>query len=485
MNASSGKRVRRTNTCKVVILAGGEGVRLRPLTFTRPKSLIPLGRKPVIEHLITQLSRSGFTDFVLTVNYLKEQIMYYIGSGSRFNIKVEYAVEPEGIFLGTAGGVKLAGHSLNNTFLVIQGDAYTDIDLKKALSFHRQYKADATIILKESPEPWLYGSVVRDADGKITEFQEKPQRGEAKSNLVSTGIYCLEPDVLDFIVHGECDFAKNVFPRLLSEEKRVLGFVAEGFWVDVGNLRGYLEGTRQVLETPPRNSGSSQFHVSIGKNVAIDATVNVKDPVLIEDRVSIAKNCQIGPYAVLKEGVKVGAGSTVENAVIFEGADLGSLCKIGGSILGEWASLADRVTVDGSVIGPGSILEESVQIRNGSRVWPGIRVNSNTSVEGTLTLPTDRPFFFHTDVCKYIGVTASTISEMADILEKVDITAIEFHLYRRDFERWIRDVFHANILAERIAALREDYLRGEYLRGQMVSLVREWIERSTEHDRWR
>jgi NDP-sugar pyrophosphorylase family protein len=296
---------RRRLSSPIVILAGGEGTRLRPLTLTRPKSMIPLGKSPVIDHLISRISESGFNKFIVTVNYEKEQVMNYLGNGDRFGVKINYAVEPEGIFLGTAGSVKIVDHLLKETFMIVQGDAFTTINLKNALDFHKNSNADVTLILKEVPNPWLYGTVVIDNEGLIKEFQEKPQKGQELSNLISTGIYCLEPEVLDFITPGECDFAKNVFPNLLNEGKKLLGYAGQGFWADIGSLEGYLDGARQVLETHILSQKSDAIESMIGRKVTMGERVILRQPVLIEDKVTINKNCQIGPHVVLKEEVQV------------------------------------------------------------------------------------------------------------------------------------------------------------------------------------
>ncbi|MFH0897711.1 MAG: sugar phosphate nucleotidyltransferase [Candidatus Bathyarchaeota archaeon] len=381
----------------------------------------------------------------------------------------------------------LASHLLKETFLVLQGDAFTTIDLAGALDFHRRSRADATIILKEVSDPWLYGVVLCNSEGDITSFQEKPQKGEELSNLASTGMYCLEPEVLDLVTPWECDFAKNVFPRLLSEGKRLFGFIAKGNWVDIGSLKGYLEGTRQVLEARIKEQRNNiPEGVLTVKKVTIDGTIVIREPVLIDDDVSLAKYCQIGPYVVLKNGVKVGEKTVLENAVVLENSALGSSCRILESIIGERAALANNIFVDGSIIGPGSLLEDLVQTKSGSRVWPGIRVKTNTSVEGTLVLPMDKPFYFHLDVGKFTGVTASTIIDLITTLQTVPIESVEFHLYRRDFERWIRDVFQANMLTEEISVLRKEDLRGEELRRRLVKTIKSWYEYSIELDlhRW-
>lgn len=195
------------------------------------------------------------------------------------------------------------------------------------------------------------------------------------------------------------------------------------------------------------------------------------------------KDSQIGPCTVLKNGVKVGEKTVIENAAILENATLGSSCRIRESIVGERASLANNILVDESIIGPGSIWEESTQAKNGSRVWPGVRVASNTSVEGILVLPADRPFYFHSDIGKYTGVTASTIIELMNKLQTVAMESVEFHLYRRDFERWIRDVFQDITLAERMSSLRKEGLKGEELRKRLIAAIKDWYEYSIEPDR--
>lgn len=479
MNKNSSTTARRVGkkveSCKVVILAGGEGTRLYPLTLIHPKAMLPLGSSPVMENLIKHMKKSGFTDFIITVNYLKDQFMHYIDKGYRLGVKVEYAIEPEGVFLGTAGSVKLASDLLNQTFIVLQGDTFTTIDVRKALDFHRQVKADATIILKEVTDPWNYGTAVCNSDGRITAFQEKPQKGEELSNLVSTGMYCLEPDVLDFVSSGEVDFAKNVFPRILDEGKRLFGFIGKGFWTDIGSLKGYLEGTKYVLETHVVPSELRRKNTLIGNNLFTDESIKIKQPVLIENNVTISKECQIGPYVVLQKGVNVDENSVIENTTVLKGSNVGAFCQIRKSIIGEQACLKDKVVVESSIIGPGSIIEESAQVKNGGRVWPGIKITPNTIVDGTLVLPSDKPFLFHADIGKYIGTTANNIEDLLNILQNVDIESIKFHLYRGDLERWIRDVFKTDLLADRIYNLRKEELVGEQIRKKMIDLIRDWL----------
>ena len=468
---------------KVVILAGGEGVRLCPLTLTRPKPMMWLGKDTVIQHLMRLLSEAGFVNIIITVNYLKEQVMHFLGDGSRYGVRIEYVVEPEGIFLGTAGGLKLASHKLSDNFIVMQGDSFTNIDIGEALRFHRRLKSDATVVLKEVEDPWNYGVVECDLEGRITGFQEKPCKGEERSKLISTGIYCLEPEILDYISSGESDFAKNIFPRLLNDGERILGFVGHGFWSDIGSLKGYLEGTRQVLECPAHQENSyEQVGVLSGKNVTINEPVTLMSPVLLEKGAAIGRGSRIGPIAVVKTNSKIGENCKIENAAIFEDVAIGHSCTIRNSVIGEHAVLADNIVVEDSVVGPGSFLNEGVRLGKGSRIWPSIVVGPKVTVDGALTLPTDKPFYFYSDFGEYTGIIASNISDMAGKLETVELKSIELHLYHRDFERWIRDVFQANNLAAKLSELRKLGIRGEESRQQLIKVIRDWLEYSTDKD---
>lgn len=470
-----------------MILAGGEGTRLRPLTLTRPKPMLPLGSRPVIDYLVSHLSKTGFDEIFITLNYLKEQMMHYLGDGSRFGVKINYCVEPEGLFLGTAGSVKMISHLLDETFLVVQGDAYTEMELDKVVSFHREYGGVATIVLKKVSDPWLYGVAVTDKTCKVMDFQEKPAPDQCASNRISTGIYVLEPEVLDFVSIGCCDFAKDVFPRILKGGKKMFGCECEGFWVDVGSLEGYLQGVGRVLERlEDRVGGMVEAEVKgkvwIGQNTSVDRTAHILEPSLIEDSVVVGKDVRIGPHALLKVGSKVEGGTIIERSALFEGVSVGANGVVQASVVGEKASLGSDVIVSKSVVGQGSVLGDRVRLNPSSRVWPNVVVEANTIVEGVLLLPYDKPFYFYTDIGRYTGMLASSISSLIEAFEKVEVQSLEFHLYRRDFERWIRDVIQTPELAEKIADLRKEGLKGEMLRQRLIRAVKEWGRCTMEAD---
>ena len=462
---------------KAVVLAGGEGTRLRPLTLTRPKSMLPLGPAPVIEHLIKHLAKCGFGEVILTVGYLSDQVRSYLGDGSKLGVKIHYSVEPEDLLLGTAGSVKMLSHLLYERFLVVQGDTYTEIDLSEAVKAHIKCGADATIVVRSVSNPWLFGTVEHDSDGFITGFQEKPRPEECRSNKVSTGIYVLEPEVLDFITQHPCDFAKNVFPKMLASRKRLLAYEGEGYWVDVGSREGYLEAQKRILRKHMEETDTSIWMLGeahIGREARLEA------PLLIGSGVRVEDGSTVGPYASVLSGSRIAGNATVVSSTLFEDVSVGSGSKILESIVGEKASVGEEATVEESIIGQAAHVKRGVRIRAGCRIWPNVVVEEGEEVKGTVLFTHEKPFYFFTDYGRYTGILASSITSFLEAVTVVEAKSLEFHLYRRDFERWIRDVIQAPLLAEEVAALRKQMLRGEELRAGLVKIVKAWLRYVTE-----
>jgi mannose-1-phosphate guanylyltransferase/phosphomannomutase len=373
----------------------------------------------------------------------------------------------------------MISHLLDETFLVVQGDAYTEMELDKVVSSHREYGGVATIVLKKVSDPWLYGVAVTDKTYRVMDFQEKPAPDQCASNRISTGIYVLEPEVLDFVSTGTCDFAKDVFPRILRVGKKMFGCECKGFWVDVGSLEGYLQGIGRVLERLEDCAGSMveakvEGKVWIGQNTSVDRTAHIFGPSLIEDSVVLGKDVHIGPCALLKAGSRVEGGTIIERSALFEGVSVGANGVVRASVLGEKAVLGSGVIANKSVVGQGSVLKDGVRLNPGSKVWPNVIVEDNTIVKGVLLLPYDKPFYFYTDIGRYTGILATSISGLIESFAKVEVQSLEFHLYRRDFERWIRDVIQTPELAEKIADLRKEGLKGEVLRQRLIKAVEEW-----------
>jgi mannose-1-phosphate guanylyltransferase/phosphomannomutase len=234
------------SSIKGVIMSGGVGTRLRPLTCHLPKPMVPIFNKPVMEYGINLLKKYGINDIAVTLCYLPKIITDYFGDGSEFNVNINYYIEDRP--LGTGGSVKNAHEFFDNTIVVISGDAFTNIDLGKAHNFHKEKGSKATLILSREPVPLEYGVVITDDNGKIIRFLEKPSWGEVFSDTINTGIYILEPEVLDYYKQGEnFDFSKDLFPRLLRDNVPMYGYITEEYWCDVGDLNTYIETHVDVL----------------------------------------------------------------------------------------------------------------------------------------------------------------------------------------------------------------------------------------------
>ncbi|HOL18079.1 MAG TPA: NDP-sugar synthase, partial [Bacillota bacterium] len=283
---------------KAVIMAGGEGSRLRPLTCDKPKPMVPVMNRPLMEYTVELLRLHGLRDIAVTLQYLPEQIKEHFGSGDSFGVNLHYFVEEEP--LGTAGSVKNAASFLDETFIVISGDALTDFDLNEALYFHRARGAMATLVLKAVDNPLEYGVVMIDPDGRINRFLEKPGWGEVFSDTVNTGIYILEPEVLSLVEPGKMvDFSKDIFPRLLAQKEPLFGCVLDGFWCDVGDIREYLRAHRQVLEGKVclRLNATEQE-----RGIWLEEGVQLHPRAILQPPVYLGSGCSIGAGAQVKDG---------------------------------------------------------------------------------------------------------------------------------------------------------------------------------------
>ncbi|MZP31426.1 NTP transferase domain-containing protein [Heliobacterium undosum] len=222
---------------KAVIMAGGLGTRLRPLTDNMPKPMVPIHGRPAMEYAVMLLKRHGITDIAVTLCYHPKMIMNYFGDGSRFGVHFEYFIEKEP--LGTAGSVKQAQEFLDETFLAISGDGITDIHLGKIINFHQKKQAKVTMALTWVEDPTQFGIVITDEDGRIRRFIEKPKPEQVFTNTINAGIYVIEPDVFTYIPDGFYDFSKQLFPSLMSENLPFYGVQAKGYWKDIGTIEQY------------------------------------------------------------------------------------------------------------------------------------------------------------------------------------------------------------------------------------------------------
>ena len=354
---------------KALVLAGGFGTRLRPLSCTRPKLLLPVANQPVIDWTLRSLAEHGVDTVVLAVNYMAEAMVRYLGP-TKFNLGILYSREERP--LGTGGPIRKAESFLRDgdPFFVLNGDVISDIDYSRLLEFHEEAGGLATIALYEVPDPSRYGAVELDGKGRVRRFVEKPRPGEAPSNLVNAGIYVLDPKVIDYIPEGRAVSTETeVFPRL-AKEGQLYGFEFRGLWVDIGVPEDYLRANALLLE---RENG-----VKIGEGVEVDPSAEILPPSIIGEGVKIGGRSVIGPNCAVADHVEIGVGCRVENSIIFSGAVIGDFTSVKGAIIGENAMLERWVKIEeGAIIGDHATICDEVTLTRGVSVCPSKRVEES------------------------------------------------------------------------------------------------------------
>ena len=368
-------------------MAGGEGTRLRPLTSNTPKPMMPLANEPMMEHIVRLLKRHGFDEIVVTLAFLPNAIRNYFGDGSEFGVRMVYATEDSP--LGTAGSVANARAELTEPFLVISGDVLTDIDLTAIVKYHEEKGAMATIALKAMENPLEFGIVITNEDGSIQRFLEKPTWGQVFSDTINTGIYVLEPEIFDYIADGEVvDFSSDVFPRLLEDGRPLFGFIADGFWEDVGTLDAYRSAHQDVLdgkvelELPGFGLGEG-IYLGEGSEVSPDARVD--GPVIIGDYCKVEPGAEIRAYTVLGNNVFVGTDAYVERAVIHDNAYLGSGARARGCVVGRNTDVRSGARIEeGVVIGDECLVGEHAVINPDVKVYPFKTIEAGAVINSSI-----------------------------------------------------------------------------------------------------
>jgi mannose-1-phosphate guanylyltransferase/phosphomannomutase len=373
---------------KAVVMAGGEGSRLRPLTLQRPKPLVPVVNKPVMQHILELLKRHGIYDIVVTLHYLADEIEAYFGDGSDFGVNLTYTIEETP--LGTAGSVKKAHDLLaDDTFLIISGDALTDIDLTAFIQYHRQKEAEATLCLVRVESPLEYGVVITDAQGRIRRFLEKPEWSEVFSDTVNTGIYCLEPSVLDYMEPEKIyDWSGDIYPRMLQERKPLFGYQATGYWCDIGNLAQYRQAQADALsgrvevEIPGQRQGRDLIWIGAGTEVAAD--VKIQEPAVIGANCRVKKGAVIEEFSVVGDNCIVGVDSRVIGGTVFNGTYMGDGTRARACIIGENCILSRGTDVEeGAVVGDRAHLHQNSSVATRVKIWPDKIVEAGAVVTST------------------------------------------------------------------------------------------------------
>jgi len=372
---------------KAVIMAGGKGTRLRPLTSDTPKPMVPLLNRPCMEYTIDLLKRHGITEIAVTLQFLPDAIRNEFGDGSRYGVSLVYFEETTP--LGTAGSVKNCADFLDGRFIVISGDTLTDIDLTAAIAFHEQKQALATLILTQVETPLEFGVVMTDESGRIIRFLEKPTWAEVFSDTVNTGIYVCEPEVLSSIEENrEVDFSKEVFPLFLREGKPMYGYAAAGYWSDIGSLAVYRQAQFDMLEGKVRLEIKAQEiapRIFLESHVRIDSSVRLEGPVYIGENVHLQAGASIGPYSVLGTNAVVATGTNLSRAIVWENTLIGKKTEMTGATICRNVQIAESVLVgEGAVIGDNCHLGAKSVVKAGVKIWPDKEVGESATVSTSL-----------------------------------------------------------------------------------------------------
>ncbi|MGM0410163.1 MAG: sugar phosphate nucleotidyltransferase [Bacillota bacterium] len=372
---------------KAVIMAGGSGTRLRPLTCDLPKPMVPILNIPVMEHIINHLKRSGIEDIAVTTYYLPQKIKNYFANGEKWGVNLHYFQEDEP--LGTAGSVQNAAEFLDQSFIVISGDAISDYNLNKAINFHKEMKAEATLLLAKVKVPLDYGIVIIDEKNKIKAFVEKPNWSQVFSDTVNTGIYILEPKVFDYYKKGiKYDFSKDLFPLMLKAGKALYGLPLEGYWNDIGSISDYYKTNKDFL------LGKINLDINQGREVA--KGIFLEDGVKIANSAKIKAPTYIGKNTKIAKGVKINSSIIGSNSVIKENTSIkNSLfwsnniisknAEIRSSLIAKGVKVEEGVRIyDQSIIGEFVKIAKNTTIHSGVKIWPNKIIGENSELRQSI-----------------------------------------------------------------------------------------------------
>ncbi len=369
---------------KAVVMAGGEGTRLRPLTSNQPKPMVPIVGRPCMEHVLELLKLHGFDDVIVTLAFMPQAIRTYFGAGEAQGVSLRYSVEESPA--GTAGSVRLAAEELDDTFLVISADALCDVDLGALVRFHEERGASVTVGLKSVENPLEFGLVVTDGEGRIERFLEKPSWGQVFSDTINTGIYVLEPEVLRHVPEGRpFDFAHQLFPLLLEMGRPLYGLALDGYWLDIGSIDQYRQANFDALDERVKLTIPGvrlRGNTWLGEGVELDELERIEGPAFVGNYCRIASTARVGPYAVLSSGVTVREHAVVARSVIDSETYIGRSALIEGAILGRSCDVRSHARVhEGAAVGDECALGHESVVMPGVRIYPFKEVEPGTQVD--------------------------------------------------------------------------------------------------------
>ncbi|UCE98133.1 MAG: NDP-sugar synthase [Dehalococcoidia bacterium] len=363
---------------KAVILVGGLGTRLRPLSINTPKSMMPVVNIPFIEYVIRRLQGIGIKEIILAISHLAEPIKKYFGDGSRFGICINYTVEETA--LGTAGAVKNAEQYLGyESFVILNGDIFTDLDLSTMVSMHIQRRAKITIALTPVVDPIHYGLIETDIKDRVMRFLEKPSREQITTNMINAGTYIMEPEVLNSIPKQKMfSFEREVFPPLLQKGEPIYAFPSSSYWMDIGTPQKYHQLNRDLL-----NGQSNQFsfnndsHILIGKNATLHNTVEITDSAVIGNNCSIGQNVKLNGAVIIGANSIIGAGAKIEDSIIWRNTNIASEATIRHSIIANNCYIGKRSSILRTVISNNVSISAGRRLKPDSSIWPDTYLDKN------------------------------------------------------------------------------------------------------------
>jgi mannose-1-phosphate guanylyltransferase/phosphomannomutase len=372
------------------MMAGGFGTRLRPLTCNIPKPMVPMANRPMMEHIIRLLKDNGFDDLIIMLYYHPEVIIGHFGDGSAYGVKIQY-LRPQAD-LGTAGCVKFAESQLTEPFLVISADLLTDFSLKSVVASHKQKKAIATMVLTRVANPLPYGVIIVDENNAVQRFLEKPSWGEVFSDTVNTGIYMLDPAVLKYIpANRSFDFSKDLFPKLLEQKQPLFGYIAKGYWKDVGDLSEYRLAHYDLLESFPPSSLPGKSHKKGEAEIVYPSDgTHIHPQAKFEGKVLLGKGCKIEEGAQVSRcsigsNVTIKAGARLTGCVLWDGVTVGVNARLQEAVIGNRCRIGDEAQIaEGAIIGDDCIIGEGALVHSNVKIWPNKRVEDGAVLSSSL-----------------------------------------------------------------------------------------------------
>ena len=382
---------------KTVLMAGGKGTRLRPLTYIRPKPMIQLVNKPIMQYMMERLRSSGFSNLIITLSYMSSHIKHYFKDGAEMNLNIKYSVEPWP--LGTGGGVKKVKKFIDDTFFVVSGDVITDVNFKDLLKFHKDKGALATMVLTPVDDPSHFGIAELNDTQRIVNYLEKPAPDQVFSNIANTGTYVFQPEIFDYLDRkkGEVDFSKHIFPQIIKEEAGLYGYIFDGYWNDVGRPETYIKATYDLLdqEIKQRLMGRKLKgklgrlgNIWAGKNLKLGKKVRIEGPVVIGDNCVFEDGCKISQGSVIGNNVLIKKNANIQGAVIFSDTVIGENSFIDGCIIDSRCKIHENTVVEKNVVvgsltelGAGCIIKSSRKIINNTHILPETIVDYDYLIE--------------------------------------------------------------------------------------------------------